>query len=115
MAKRADRKAGLESLFLSQRSAPIILPGDSPALHLIQQIRDEAHRFAIMGHRQQRNRARTRSVLEGIPGIGLKRRQRLLKQFGGLQGVARAGVEELTNIPGISGALARKIYDAFHE
>ncbi len=92
----------------------IILAPDAQALHLIQQIRDEAHRFAITGHRQRRQRKRNTSVLETIPGMGSKRRQQLLKQFGGLQEVARAGVEDLTRVSGISTALAQLIYDAFH-
>jgi len=119
VAKGPDRKPGQEVLFLSgsslsEKKAPIILPTDSPALHLIQQIRDEAHRFAITGHRQRRARARNTSVLEDIPGLGPKRRQQLLKQFGGLQEVARAGVEDLSRLPGISKQLAQKVYDAFH-
>ncbi|MCU7797971.1 MAG: excinuclease ABC subunit UvrC, partial [Candidatus Thiodiazotropha sp. (ex Myrtea spinifera)] len=95
VAKGADRKAGMEQLFLLGAKSPIILPPDSPALHLIQQIRDEAHRFAITAHRQRRSKSRKRSVLEEIHGIGPKRRQRLLKQFGGLQELTRAGVEDL--------------------
>ena len=114
VAKGAARKPGLEQLFLWGRNSPLILPGDSPALHLIQQIRDEAHRFAITGHRQRRARARTTSVLESIPGLGPKRRQQLLKQFGGLQGVARAGLEDLVSVHNISHDLARRIYDLFH-
>jgi excinuclease ABC subunit C len=114
VAKGADRKPGLETLFLSVSGTPIILPPDSLALHLIQQIRDEAHRFAITGHRQRRGRTRRTSVLEAIAGMGPKRRQRLLKRFGGLREIARAGVEDLTNVPGISSELARRIYDAFH-
>ncbi|WP_455217860.1 helix-hairpin-helix domain-containing protein, partial [Kaarinaea lacus] len=127
VAKGPDRKPGQESLLLSgnpmsrslfkslsQKKAPIILPADSPALHLIQQIRDEAHRFAITGHRQRRSRTRNTSVLEDVPGLGPRRRQSLLKQFGGLQEVARAGVEDLSSIPGISKQLAQRVYDAFH-
>jgi excinuclease ABC subunit C len=114
VAKGPERRPGLEQLILSGQSQPTILPADSPALHLIQQVRDEAHRFAITGHRQRRAKARRSSVLEGIPGLGPKRRQLLLKQFGGLQEVARAGVEDLSKIKGISRQLAQTIYDTFH-
>ncbi|MCG7873506.1 MAG: excinuclease ABC subunit UvrC [Candidatus Thiodiazotropha lotti] len=115
VAKGADRKAGMEQLFLLGRKSPIILPADSPALHLIQQIRDEAHRFAITAHRQRRQKSRNRSVLEDIPGIGAKRRQRLMKQFGGLQALSRAGVEDLARVEGISKGLAEQIYQALHD
>lgn len=114
VAKGAERRPGMERLFLLHREQPLILDRHSPALHLIQQIRDEAHRFAITGHRQRRGKARTRSVLEEIPGIGAKRRQQLLKQFGGLQGLSRAGVEDIVTVNGISSKLAEKIYQAFH-
>ena len=114
IAKGADRKPGLEQLFLFGEQAPIILPPNSPALHLIQQIRDEAHRFAITGHRQRRRRSQRTSVLEEIPGIGPKRRQRLLRQFGGLQELARAGVDDLSRVEGVSRRLAQQIYEAFH-
>ncbi len=115
VAKGEGRKPGLERLFLSGQEGATILPTDSLALHLIQQIRDEAHRFAITGHRQRRSRARTASVLEDIQGIGDKRRQALLKRLGGLQEVARAGIEDLERVPGISPALARRIYALFHD
>ncbi|MCG7978283.1 MAG: excinuclease ABC subunit UvrC [Candidatus Thiodiazotropha endolucinida] len=115
VAKGADRKVGQEQLFLLGRRAPFILPADSPALHLIQQIRDEAHRFAITAHRQRRSKSRNRSVLEQIPGIGPKRRQRLMKQFGGLQELSRAGIEDISRVEGISTALAEQIYHAFHD
>lgn len=114
VAKGPERTPGLEQLWLSGQGQPTILPSHSPALHLIQQIRDEAHRFAITGHRQRRAKARTTSVLETITGIGPKRRQRLLKQFGGLQGLARAGVEDIARVEGIGQDLAQHIYDAFH-
>lgn len=118
VAKGPTRKAGLETLImsacLSETDQEFILPAASAALHLIQQIRDEAHRFAITGHRQRRAKARTHSVLEDIDGLGPKRRQQLLRQFGGMQEVARAGVEDLARVPGISKLLAQKIYDAFH-
>ncbi|MET0052417.1 MAG: excinuclease ABC subunit UvrC [Candidatus Thiodiazotropha sp.] len=115
VAKGVDRKAGMERLFLLGRKAPIILPPDSPALHLIQQIRDEAHRFAITAHRQRRAKTRQHSVLEEIPGIGPKRRQRLMKQFGGLQELSRAGIEDIARVEGVSVSLAEQIYRAFHD
>jgi excinuclease ABC subunit C len=114
VAKGPTRKPGLEQLILSGQERPLILPANSIALHLIQQIRDEAHRFAITGHRQRRAKARKTSLLEGIAGLGPKRRQQLLKQFGGLQEVARAGVEDLARVSGISRQLAQRIYDALH-
>jgi len=114
VAKGPDRRPGMEQLFLLGRDTPLILRSDSPALHLVQQIRDEAHRFAITGHRQRRGKSKTRSVLEDISGIGPKRRARLLKQFGGLQGLSRAGVEDIGTVDGISEKLALEIYAAFH-
>jgi excinuclease ABC subunit C len=104
----------METLHIPGRSAPVILAADSPALHLIQQIRDEAHRFAITGHRQRRAKTRSTSPLEQIPGIGPKRRQQLLRQLGGLKEVARAGIDDLARIKGINRLLAQQIYDAFH-
>ncbi|MGD8570612.1 MAG: excinuclease ABC subunit UvrC, partial [Gammaproteobacteria bacterium] len=114
IAKGPERKPGLETLFIGVIDKEVTMPSDSPALHLIQQIRDEAHRFAITGHKQRRSKARKTSVLEGIEGLGPKRRQALLRQFGGLQGVQRAGVEDLAKVNGISRSLAQKIYDHFH-
>ncbi len=114
VAKGPDRRAGTEQLWLLGHDAPVILPSDSPAMHLIEQIRDEAHRFAITAHRQRRAKARTTSILEEIDGIGPKRRQQLLKQFGGLRGLARAGVEDIAGVAGINRQLAQEIYDAFH-
>lgn len=114
IAKGAERKAGKETLFLAGRRTPVIPVPASPALHLLQHIRDEAHRFAIASHRQRRLKGRRLSPLEAIPGLGPKRRQKLLIQLGGLQEVARAGVEDLARVQGISPALAQRIYDSFH-
>tara|TARA_R110002050_G_scaffold57423_5_gene129197 strand:+ start:116300 stop:118150 length:1851 start_codon:yes stop_codon:yes gene_type:complete len=114
IAKGPERKPGEETLFLVGRAGEVHLPTDSPALHLLQQVRDEAHRFAITGHRQRRAKARNTSPLEGIAGMGPKRRQKLLQQFGGLQEIKRAGVEDIMRVDGISKALAEKIYDVFH-
>jgi excinuclease ABC subunit C len=114
VAKGADRRPGQERLFLPEHELPTILPPDSPALHLIQRIRDEAHRFAITGHRQRRGKARTQSVLETVPGLGPRRRRELLRQFGGLQGVSRAGIDDLAKVHGISRKLAQSIYDTLH-
>ena len=113
IAKGPERRPGWEVLHRPDGSE-LQLAADAPALHLIQQIRDEAHRFAITAHRQRRARSRTESPLEAIPGIGPKRRQQLLRQFGGLREVARAGVEDLLKVKGISRELAQQIYDAFH-
>ena len=115
IAKGPARKAGEETLFLVGRSGEVNLNTDSPALHLLQQVRDEAHRFAITGHRQRRAKSRKTSPLEGIDGMGPKRRQKLLQQFGGIQEVQRAGVEDIAVVDGISEALAQKIYDVFHD
>lgn len=115
IAKGPARKAGEETLFLVGRAGEVDLRADSPALHLLQQVRDEAHRFAITGHRQRRAKARRTSPLEGIDGMGPKRRQKLLQQFGGIQAVQRAGVEDIAAVEGISQALAQKIYDVFHD
>ncbi|MGE5155750.1 MAG: excinuclease ABC subunit UvrC, partial [Bdellovibrio bacteriovorus] len=114
VSKGPDRRPGTEQLWLLGQGTPVILPADSPAMHLVQQIRDEAHRFAITGHRQRRAKARTASVLEDIAGVGPRRRQRLLKAFGGMRGLARAGVEDLTQVDGISRELAQRIHDALH-
>jgi excinuclease ABC subunit C len=115
ISKGPDRRPGTEQLWLSERNTAVILPPESPAMHLIQQIRDEAHRFAITAHRQRRSKARTTSILEEIAGVGPKRRQRLLRQFGGMQGLERAGVEDIARVEGISRTLAQQIYDAFHQ
>jgi excinuclease ABC subunit C len=112
VAKGVTRKAGLESLFMAGRSDEIVLPPDSPALHLIQHIRDEAHRFAITSHRQARGKTRRTSPLEAIPGVGPKRRRELLTFFGGFQEIERASVEEIAKVPGISKQMAEEIYAA---
>ena len=115
VAKGADRKAGLEELILGGSRGRALHPrGDEPGLHLVQWVRDEAHRFAIVGHRARRQKARDTSTLEGIAGVGARRRSLLLKHFGGLSGVHGAGVEELAAVPGIDRALAQRIYDALH-
>jgi excinuclease ABC subunit C len=114
VAKGEGRKPGLETLIVEQNTGRLSLPEHSGALHLVQQIRDEAHRFAITGHRARRQKARTRSPLEDIHGLGVKRRQVLLKQFGGIRAIERASVEELGKVPGIGHDLAQKIYETFN-
>ncbi|HAT5009715.1 TPA: excinuclease ABC subunit UvrC [Serratia marcescens] len=112
IAKGADRKAGLETLFFVPEGEGISLPPDSPALHVIQHIRDDSHNHAITGHRQRRAKVRNTSALELIEGVGPKRRQVLLNYMGGLQPLLNASVEEIAKVPGISQALAEKIYNA---
>jgi len=114
VAKGSSRKAGLETLILAGNHATIPLSGDSIALHLIQHIRDESHRFAITGHRARRQKDKKTSKLESIPGVGAKRRQSLLKYMGGLQGILQASRSEIANVPGISAELADTIYDHIH-
>ncbi len=115
VSKGPDRKAGMEKIILAGESCPLDIPPNASGLLLIQHIRDEAHRFAITGHRQRRSKAKKQSVLEGISGLGPKRRRILLKQFGGLQGISRAGVDALSCVEGISHNLAQRIYDTFHQ
>jgi excinuclease ABC subunit C len=112
IAKGPERRPGLEEIWIGDRS--VTLAPDHPGLHLIQSIRDEAHRFAIAGHRARRSRRRTTSTLEGIPGIGAKRRKQLLTRFGGLKGVIAASTEDLAQVEGISRKLAEKIYQELH-
>jgi len=114
IAKGPERKAGLEDIVFPDRDEPLNLPSDHPGLHLLQQIRDEAHRFAIQGHRARRGKARTTSTLEDIPGIGATRRRALLTHFGGLRGVQAASVDDLLRVPGISRALAERIFADLH-
>ena len=114
IAKGPRRKAGWERLILVDEAREITLPSDSPALHLLQQIRDEAHRFAITTHRKKRQKASLDSSLDSIEGIGAKRRQALLRRFGGLQELAKAPIDEIAKVQGISQALAARIYHYFH-
>jgi excinuclease ABC subunit C len=114
VAKGADRRPGQERLFVPEHAEPLVLPPESPVLHLVQRVRDEAHRFAITGHRKRRARRHNESTLETIPGLGPARRRELLKQFGGLQGILRAGVDDLAQVHGIGRPLAELIYEHLH-
>jgi excinuclease ABC subunit C len=114
VSKGPDRRAGQEKLFRADNGRTLSLPPDSPALRVIQRVRDEAHRFAIQGHRRKRARRHQESVLETVPGLGPAKRRALLQHFGGLQGVLRAGVADLAQVAGIGAQLARVIYDHLH-
>jgi excinuclease ABC subunit C len=114
IAKGPERKPGLEDIVFPGREDVLNLPSDHPGLHLLQQIRDEAHRFAIQGHRARRGKARTTSSLQEINGIGATRRKALLAHFGGLRGIVAASVDDLSRVPGISRALAQRIYTQLH-
>lgn len=114
VAKGTTRKAGLETLLVETPDRPLDLDATSPALHLIQHIRDESHRFAIAGHRARRDKARRTSTLQDIPGVGPRRRRELLRFFGGLHGVKQASRDELARVPGISATLAETIHRALH-
>jgi excinuclease ABC subunit C len=114
IAKGPARKPGLEELILESAERTLQLAPSHPGLHLIQQIRDEAHRFAIVGHRARRGKARTTSMLNEIPGIGSKRRQALIEHFGGLRGVQAAAIDDIAKVAGISRPLAERIYKHLH-
>jgi excinuclease ABC subunit C len=114
VAKGPDRRPGQERLFIQGEELPRTLPPDSPALRLVQRVRDEAHRFAITGHRKRRARRFNESILETISGLGPARRRALLRHFGGLQGVLRAAVADIEQVEGIGASLARSIYDHLH-
>jgi excinuclease ABC subunit C len=104
----------IEEVFIPGRAAPLVLDHSTPELQLLQRVRDEAHRFAITGHRRRRARRYRESILETIPGLGPTRRRSLLTHFGGLQGVLRAGVNDLEKVSGVGGAMARSIYEHLH-
>lgn len=114
VAKGEARRSGDETLILGGNDRTLWPGPGSPASHLVQAVRDEAHRFAITGHRGRREKTREKSTLEEIPGVGPRRRSALLRHFGGLRGISGAGVEELMQVPGISRALAERIYDTLH-
>jgi excinuclease ABC subunit C len=114
IAKGPERKPGLEDIVFPDRESVLNLPSDHPGLHLLQQIRDEAHRFAIQGHRARRGKSRLTSSLQEIAGIGAARRRALLAHFGGLKGVQSASADDLARVPGISRALAERIYGLLH-
>jgi len=115
VAKGPERRPGEETLLICRTDSEMHMRHDSPALHLVQQIRDEAHRYAIAGHRTARGKARRKSVLEDIPGLGPKRRKSLLTHFGGIRALQRASAEDIARVPGISSSLAQLVYDFFHD
>lgn len=114
IAKGISRKAGQETLYFGGTRRELVLEAESPALHLLQHIRDEAHRFAITAHRQRRAKKRTESFLDSVPGIGPKKRKELINHFGGQQEIKRASIEDLQKVPGISQAIAETLYDIIH-
>jgi excinuclease ABC subunit C len=114
IAKGPERKAGCEDIVFPDRDTVLNLPSDHPGLHLLQQVRDEAHRFAIQGHRARRAKARTTSELQEISGVGAAKRRALLAHFGGVRGVRAASIDDIARVPGISRALAERIYSELH-
>jgi excinuclease ABC subunit C len=114
ISKGPSRRPGQEQLHWPESDAAFTLPADSPALHLLQRARDEAHRFAIAGHRRRRARRFRESILETVAGLGPVKRRALLTHFGGLQGVLRASALDLQSAPGIGAAMARNLYDHLH-
>ena len=115
VAKGTTRKAGFETIILGKERRELVMPPDSVALHLIQQVRDEAHRFAISALQKRRAKKSAGSPLEGIPGVGPRRRRELLRYFGGLQGISKASLEELMRVPAISRKIAEDVYAALHD
>ena len=115
VAKGPTRKAGLEQLILANENRVIQLADDAKALHLIQHVRDESHRFAVKGHTQRRDKKRSRSQLDDIPGVGPKRRKDLLQYFGSVQAIKAAPIRELIKVQGISAKVAEDIYASFHQ
>ena len=113
VAKGVDRDAGKEEFYRTGKPVMALRHND-PVLYFVQRLRDEAHRFAITGHRGRRDKARQRSALQDIPGVGAKRRRELLRHFGSAQGVQNANIDELKKISGISAAIAQQIYDHLH-
>ena len=114
IAKGPERNAGREQIFLAGRDQPLLLEPRDPVLYFLQRLRDEAHRFVIGSHRVGRTKSRLRSVLDGVPGIGAKRKKALLHRFGSAQAVARAGLADLESVEGINKVVAKKVYDYFH-
>jgi excinuclease ABC subunit C len=114
IAKGIRRKSGEEKIFLNVQKTPLFLDKHSPVRHLLQKIRDEAHRFAITGHRAKKRKTLLTSDLESIEGIGPVKKKNLIRQFGGIQEVKRASVEDLVTINGINKSLAKRIYNFFN-
>jgi excinuclease ABC subunit C len=113
IAKGTTRKPGLETIYLADHGE-VPIPPSSGAMHLLQHIRDEAHRFAITGHRTRRGKARRQSELDGIAGVGPKRRRELLRHFGSVAALRGASREEIAKVPGVSRRLAEEIYATLH-